>query len=851
MNPHAPIDARVYDSRLWWVMAAGCATRFSGGGDAVSSVAGLVFWLGVFAACWLVRGRLAGQPGAAQKLQMAGNAAAIFGALLLLVLLGTSGLVPALLAFLLALQAAVFLTAAKRLHAWLVLAAALCCVLFAASASRSPWFLLGMTWFTFAALNLLALDQRTERERAMAAAPGQARTRRTGGFMFACITLAVFVPLYLFVPKPAGLLLGGMQARTAHDYRESPDAVNELPQPEERDGPPSGQRGKNSKTPTARPTHGGQDLDQEQRTDATGKLPDSGERDKPPSGQRGKNSKTPTARPTHGSQDLDGQDLDQEQRTDATGKLPDSGERDKPPSGQRGQSEPPDPNAPAPQPARGDYGQSFSPDDVQRDRKFANGIVLYVKSSHPLYLRGLAYDRFENNRWHRDAQPSKRLQLENGNVELPHEYGSERVQQSIEAAVDLTTTLWHAPGVHRLRFPGPAVRRHDDDVFILPQALRKATQYSIESRVALRESRYMLRQERPADMARYLRKDAASERLQTLARSITDGIKDPWAKALALEAHLRGNYQYTYETVPQQGYTPLDTFLFETRRGHCEYFASALALLLRSVNVPARVVTGFSLGESNPVTGYYEVRGLDGHAWVEAYVDGGWVMLEPTPFYQLPQPAANAQVAAQMDRYLDRQAQTHAQLAPKSLSAALTQAARNVWQELRDGLRAITDAVRALGWYLAAWIALLMLALPVGHLARLALLDALDNHRVRRTLARARASAPQQATLLAALALQAAGARRDLARAPGASFREYLHDWSAAGAPLPRQFADDFDVVRYGPASRGITPDALRHIAATLESRLAANPRPRLRRATQRWRNWFDSWPRLLRKGFK
>src|SRR5690606_13329933 len=115
------------------------------------------------------------------------------------------------------------------------------------------------------------------------------------------------------------------------------------------------------------------------------------------------------------------------------------------------------------------------------------------------------------------------------NEELAHVYGDERVQQSIEVAVDLTTTLWHAPGVHRLRFPGPTVRRYDDDVFVVSQILRAETQYSIESRVDLRDGRYVLREARPAGLERYLDVGAVSEQVRSLARSLTQSATDGWS----------------------------------------------------------------------------------------------------------------------------------------------------------------------------------------------------------------------------------------------------------------------------------------------------------------------------------
>jgi hypothetical protein len=127
------------------------------------------------------------------------------------------------------------------------------------------------------------------------------------------------------------------------------------------------------------------------------------------------------------------------------------------------------------------------------------------------------------------------------------------------------------------------------------------------------------------------------------------------AAAARLEQYLRNEYDYSFSTlVSSQGRIPLEEFLFETRRGHCEYFATAMAVMLRTQNIPARLATGFSATTYNPLTGYYEVRALDAHAWVEAWFpDYGWVLFEPTAFYGLPQPREDASTGSQLSEYLD------------------------------------------------------------------------------------------------------------------------------------------------------------------------------------------------------
>ena len=97
-----------------------------------------------------------------------------------------------------------------------------------------------------------------------------------------------------------------------------------------------------------------------------------------------------------------------------------------------------------------------------------------------------------------------------------------------------------------------------------------------------------------------------------------------------LEHFRRGGYGYTLEP-PALGRNSIDDFLFDTRLGFCEHYASAFAFLMRALDVPARVVTGYQGGELNPVDGFMTVRQSDAHAWTEVWLqDKGWVRVDPT-----------------------------------------------------------------------------------------------------------------------------------------------------------------------------------------------------------------------------
>ena len=121
-------------------------------------------------------------------------------------------------------------------------------------------------------------------------------------------------------------------------------------------------------------------------------------------------------------------------------------------------------------------------------------------------------------------------------------------------------------------------------------------------------------------------------RIVELGRRITRGAQGPHQKVLAIVKYLQTNYGYTTNLKRDFRYDPLDDFLFVQKEGHCEYFATALAMLLRTVGVPARHVAGFHGGDWNSYGNYLQVRQRDAHAWVEVYLGAaGWVTFDPTP----------------------------------------------------------------------------------------------------------------------------------------------------------------------------------------------------------------------------
>jgi protein-glutamine gamma-glutamyltransferase len=123
-------------------------------------------------------------------------------------------------------------------------------------------------------------------------------------------------------------------------------------------------------------------------------------------------------------------------------------------------------------------------------------------------------------------------------------------------------------------------------------------------------------------------------RIKKLAMDVTARQTNDYDRAAEIRRYLIGHYSYTLDLSGPTGRNPdpLDYFLFTSHAGHCEYFATAMTVMLRSIDVPARYVTGFLPGEYNDVGGDYIIRGSDAHAWVEVFFNGyGWITFDPTP----------------------------------------------------------------------------------------------------------------------------------------------------------------------------------------------------------------------------
>ncbi len=255
------------------------------------------------------------------------------------------------------------------------------------------------------------------------------------------------------------------------------------------------------------------------------------------------------------------------------------------------------------------------------------------------------------------------------------------------------------PYVARMRAPGELIALTAPD---LP------TRYTVLSQVFAPEPA-VLRQAGevyPTEIiSLYLQLPAALDpRLAALAAEWTAAASTPYDRAVAIEAELR-RLPYTLDVpAPPAGREVVAWFLFDLRRGYCDYFATAMAVLARLSGIPARLAVGYATGSYDPATGVYTVTELNAHSWPELYFPGiGWVRFEPTPAQPLPERLAPAQPAWEPPeaRFADGPVDLAAGMAELQASAAFNTAARRR-QIAGSWALALLNGLALVGW-LAGW----------------------------------------------------------------------------------------------------------------------------------------------------
>jgi len=265
-----------------------------------------------------------------------------------------------------------------------------------------------------------------------------------------------------------------------------------------------------------------------------------------------------------------------------------------------------------------------------------------------LKWRGVALSEFDGKRWFNPPIETRTVRLDNGwtlVTDLPR-IGNRLFYHVTLNAVD-SEALFVAglpeqlrpehpsvPGVRREVFTdgeNEVVRGPNDSLrlrFIPPDNFRYAVSSVLDDGVSPSGHAALS----PDAREHYLQLHQLDPRVRELAEKVTAGWFTQLDRARAIENHLRVSYGYTLDLPDHETADPIAYFLFDRKKGHCEYFASAMAVMLRAIGIPTRLVNGFQSGTFNAISNQYVIRASDAHSWVEAYLESrGWTTFDPTP----------------------------------------------------------------------------------------------------------------------------------------------------------------------------------------------------------------------------
>jgi transglutaminase-like putative cysteine protease len=325
------------------------------------------------------------------------------------------------------------------------------------------------------------------------------------------------------------------------------------------------------------------------------------------------------------------------------------------------------------------FGATSDLRSVQR-MEASRAVVARVSGPNTV-LRGQVYVDYRQGRWSVPIKAERRIEFkvqEDGWIQLPGEVPPVARQWTISPVKDVSGAIPCPTGAYRVR--GLSELSLDSYDGLIGDTIEPYTVVASDTCSQRSPSRI------PPSSDEYLR---LPEPLVQPLLAWSEAIVGEGEPASTLSKYLAQHGVYDPQARRRPDRDPVVAFLEGGLHGHCELFASTLALALRTRGIPTRYVVGFQLAEKNPWGGYYIVRDRDAHAWIEAYVQGSWVSLDPTP---------SAQFEA-----------THPEGASPSLLEGLVDGFKSLLAAALSGLRRATLPTR---WLLLAtlspllWVAL-------------------------------------------------------------------------------------------------------------------------------------------------
>ncbi|NNE98571.1 MAG: DUF3488 domain-containing protein [Pyrinomonadaceae bacterium] len=279
-----------------------------------------------------------------------------------------------------------------------------------------------------------------------------------------------------------------------------------------------------------------------------------------------------------------------------------------------------------------------------------------------IYWRGVTLDSFNNQSWSRSRRRRPVLPIRSDIGEFlvnPVTATSRIIEQTYYLEPTFTSVLFTLARPITIRGNFTSIRKDSDDSIKVNGLGFERTSYSIKSDVSLPD-REALRADRKAYTMNFRKYLSLPRGLDPKIKQLADRIasdanaRSRYDKARAIERFLQTRFGYTLE-LRAGGAQPLSDFLFNVREGHCEYFATAMAIMLRTQGVATRVVNGFQRGDYNETAGVYVVKQRDAHSWVEVYFaeQDAWITFDPTPAAGQYAENQSITVAGQFNEYLE------------------------------------------------------------------------------------------------------------------------------------------------------------------------------------------------------
>ena len=281
--------------------------------------------------------------------------------------------------------------------------------------------------------------------------------------------------------------------------------------------------------------------------------------------------------------------------------------------------------------------------DLRARGQLSDDIAFRVRSSQASLWRAEVFDTFDGAMWTIGDTPTTTLPTLGGTgaATMPPAAGGNpavrttQLTQTFYIASPQPNVLFAAYRPDEIYFPSGGLRTDGYDSVRSPIFLDTGMVYSVVSNVPITDPQTLRGAgplQVPAKDADLQLPDAMPSRVADLAARITAGRATEYDKVIAVQDWIAANTRYDLNVARDPaGVDTVDRFLFVTRRGFCEQIASAMAVMLRTQGIPTRLVTGYGPGTWNPLTGYYEVKQSDAHAWLEVYYPSiGWVPYDPT-----------------------------------------------------------------------------------------------------------------------------------------------------------------------------------------------------------------------------